>query len=353
MLMSAPKRWPWVVGILVAALVGAAAGWGAGYVLRPPAPLAVREPVLVEVVDGEVAASVSLNAAARWPARSAGLNRASGVVTSLAIEGAAEVDQGSVLYRVGLRPVVAAEGAVPAFRPLSSGDRGDDVAQVQRMLSELGFYRGAVNGQVNTATQNAIRAWQRKAGFPVTGSIAAGDVVFLPELPARVALDAKTVAVGKEVAGGEEVVSVLEAAPTFTLPIAATQRSLIPEGTQVQITGPQGQQWTAVAGVAVAGESADAAIVPLASADGGLVCGTECDAVPVGEETLLSAKVITVPTQAGLVVPSAALVTGANGEVGVVDEDGTVVPVRVVASARGMSVIEGVERGFRVRVQQP
>lgn len=353
MLFPAPKRGPWVAAVLVAVLLGVAAGWGAGYVLRPTAPLTTREPVLVEVVVGEVGASISLNAVARWPARSAGLNRAAGVVTSLALEGAAEVNQGSALYSVGLRPVVVAEGSVPAFRPLSSGDRGEDVAQVQRMLSELTFYRGAINGQVNAATQHAIRAWQRKAGFPVTGSIAAGDVVFLPELPARVALDTKAVSVGKQLSGGEEVVSVLEAVPTFQLPISASQRSLIAEGTTVQITGPQGQQWNAVASVAVAGESPEAATVPLSSGDEGSVCDAECDAVPVGAETRLSAQVITVPTQAGLLVPSAALVSGVNGQVGVVDETGTVVPVRVVASARGMSVVEGVERGLRVRVQQP
>ncbi|QIK72063.1 peptidoglycan-binding protein [Propioniciclava coleopterorum] len=338
--------------MLVSVVLGGAAVWAASYVMRPAAnPLESNDHVLVEVVDGEVGSSISLNAIARWPTTSAGVNRASGVVTSRIAEGATNVTQGSALYTVGLRPVVAGEGAVPAFRPIGPGDRGDDVAQVQRMLRDLSLYQGSINGRVDSKTEAAIRAWQRRLMLPVTGRVEAGDIVFLPDLPSRVALDPKAVAVGKQLSGGEEALSVLGDAPEFELPVSTSQRSLIPEGTVVELTGPQGEKWDAVTGAPRAGEGPDLVVVPLV-ATGSSICADQCGSLAVNGETRLAAKVITVPTRSGLVVPSSSLVSGFNGEVAVVDEGGAMRAVHVVASARGMSVIEGVERGLRVRIQK-
>ena len=49
-------------------------------------------------------------------------------------------------------------------------------------------------------------------------------------------------------------------------------------------------------------------------------------------------------------MPSAALTTNAAGEIALIDESGARIPVTVVTSARGMSVIEGADAGARVRV---
>ena len=347
-----PRWWQWLAAVLVSVVLGGAAVWAAGYVMRPAAdPLGSNDHVLVEVVDGEVGSSISLNAVARWPTTSAGVNRASGVVTSLVAEGATTVTQGSSLFTVGLRPVVVGEGPVPAFRPIGPGERGDDVAQVQRLLRDLSLYQGSINGRVDSKTETAIRAWQRRLKLPVTGRVEAGDIVFLPDLPSRVALDPKVVAVGKQLSGGEEVLSVLSDEPDFEIPVSTSQRSLIPEGTVVELTGPQGESWNAVTGAPRAGEGPELAVVPLEATERS-ICADQCGSLAVTGETRLAAKVITVPTRSGLVVPSSALVSGLNGEVGVVDEGGAMHTVQVVASARGMSVIEGVERGLRVRVQR-
>jgi hypothetical protein len=59
---------------------------------------------------------------------------------------------------------------------------------------------------------------------------------------------------------------------------------------------------------------------------------------------------VTVETVRGATVPSAALLTHPDGTVAVVDAAGEEHPVTVVASARGMSLIEGVELGLRVRL---
>ena len=90
--------------------------------------------------------------------------------------------------------------------------------------------------------------------------------------------------------------------------------------------------------------------VALTGRDGAVICGEACGEIPVTEPALLLSRIITVESVAGLTVPSAALVTDAAGEVAVIDESGERRPVQVVTSARGMSVIEGVDAGLRVRV---
>jgi hypothetical protein len=67
-------------------------------------------------------------------------------------------------------------------------------------------------------------------------------------------------------------------------------------------------------------------------------------------QTLLQSRIVTEETVTGLVVPSAALLSGADGRTTVTDEEAVSHPVTVVTSARGMSVIEGVPAGTRVRV---
>ncbi|RRD61606.1 hypothetical protein [Leucobacter sp. OH1287] len=52
----------------------------------------------------------------------------------------------------------------------------------------------------------------------------------------------------------------------------------------------------------------------------------------------------------GLVVPSSAVITTASGETAVVNKRGKRLKVTVIQSANGMTVIEGVKAGTKVRV---
>ena len=91
-------------------------------------------------------------------------------------------------------------------------------------------------------------------------------------------------------------------------------------------------------------------IVSLAGEGGAVICADQCGQVPVSGESILRSRIVTQETVAGLVVPSAALVAGADGQVTVIDQSGGRVPVTVVAAAKGMSVVEGVSDGTRVRI---
>lgn len=123
----------------------------------------------------------------------------------------------------------------------------------------------------------------------------------------------------------------------------------MPAGTAVLIDAPDAGQWQARVR-AVVTNAEGAVTVSLEPAVGSAICGDVCGEVPVSGDTLLRSTVVTVPSVAGLTVPVAALTSDAEGVVAVIDEDGTALPVEVLASAGGVAVVDGVLEGIRVRV---
>ncbi|MFT4051929.1 MAG: peptidoglycan-binding domain-containing protein [Microbacterium sp.] len=333
------------------AVLAGAAAWAIVAVTRPAEdPLEATTFTLAEVTAGEVGASIQLNTVAEWTPVPVGANRAAGVVTSVDVAAGAEVSQGALLYTVDLRPVVVAQGEVPAFRDVGDGSSGEDVRQVQQLLTDLGFYSGEVEGEAGSLTASAIRAWQKSLGVEQTGVVAAGDIVFVPSLPTRVAVDADVVFRGASLAGGEPVLSGLPASPEFTIPVTDAQAAMMPAGTRVEITSPDGDVWTGFVGEQTRDAEMGTVVVSLSGADGAVICGDQCAQVPVTGQATLSSTIVTVETVSGLVVPSSALVSDADGQLAVIDEAGERMPVTVVTAARGLSVIEGVDEGTKVRV---
>lgn len=56
---------------------------------------------------------------------------------------------------------------------------GDDIAQVQRMLQVLGFYRGDTDGIFGRITDAAVRAFQQSAQLTVDGIVGPRTAVAL------------------------------------------------------------------------------------------------------------------------------------------------------------------------------
>lgn len=345
------RRSAWLLGGLGIAAMGAVVGWAAASVLSPAEdPLEATSFTYVTVAPGEVGSSINLNTVAEWSPVPVGANLASGVVTQVAVAAGEEVSTGSVLYRVNERPVVIAQGTVPAFRAVGNGTAGADAAQVQQLLATLGYYSGPVDGEVGGGTASAIREWQRSLGVPRTGVVDAGDIIFVPALPTRVSLDDEIIARGKSVLGGEEVVQGLPATPVFVVPATEAQAGMMPVGTLVEITSPDGDVWVAFVAGQMRDDQTGTINVSLEGRGGAVICADACGQVPVTGQSRLSSRIVTQETVSGLVVPSAALTTGADRQVAVIGDDGERMPVTVIASARGMSVIEGVADGVRVRV---
>lgn len=346
------RRWFSVgVGVIFLLLIGAACSWALMTVLQPTEdPLVATDHTYAEVAQGEVGASLSLNAIAKWTPVPAGTNEATGVLTSIDVEGGQEVVQGTRLYSVNLRPVVIAQGEVPAFRALAANTAGADVKQLQSMLAALGFYGGAIDGTTGIGTVRAIKDWQGSLGLDKSGVVELGDVVFVPTLPTRIALDTDGVQLGSKLVGGERLVNGLSTSPDFRLSVTETQATTIRAGTRIEITSPEGSTWIGVAADQALDSKTGAIHVSVSGDGGNVICGDECGTVPVAGEAVLPAKIIMVPKVTGLVVPSSALITTANGQTAVVDAEGTRIPVVVEASAKGMSVISGAEAGLKVRI---
>lgn len=346
------RRWlaytGWAVVLLI---IGAACSWAVLTVLRPAEdPLAAVDHTYAEVASGEVGASLDLNVIAKWTSSPAGVNQAAGVLTSIDIEAGEEVSQGRVLYTVNLGPVVIAQGDVPAFRAIAAGTQGADVKQLQSMLAALGHYGGGIDGNAGEGTVRAIKEWQGSLGLEKTGVVEFGSIIFVRALPSHMTLDAETMKLGSTLSGGEQAVNALPPAPEFTLAVTEAQARMISDGASIEITSPDGSKWGAVATDQAVDPDGDAINVSVSAEEGGTICGDACGTVPVAGEITLPAKIITVPTVSGLVIPSSALVTTADGKTAVLDVEGERIPVTVEASAKGMSIVSGVAEGLKVQV---
>src|SRR5215472_9810486 len=99
------------------------------------------------------------------------------------------VANGEKLAEIDGEPMFALVGRVPAWRDITPGDSGPDVAELQKALASLGYYTGGdTPGLFDTATQDAVALYYEHLGYtpPSTGGVPLTDVIFLPSLPAKV-----------------------------------------------------------------------------------------------------------------------------------------------------------------------
>ena len=236
----------WVVGAAVAVAVVATGG---AVVMSgaTQATQAAREPPAntVEVKRGKLSALVSLDGILTYRARSDGspysvINQALGKYTDLPDEGD-KVACGDVFYRVDNKPVLLLCGTVPAYRDLYFGDVGNDVGQLNRNLHTLGYDTKAgvdINPEDNAFTDKTVRAFQlfqHDKGFSVTGYLAIGDAVFLPE-SVRIAKVAGEL--GGSAQPGAPVASATSDTPEVQVNLEPSQQGEVKEGDPAQITLP-------------------------------------------------------------------------------------------------------------------
>jgi hypothetical protein len=302
------------------------------------------------VVEGAVGNQLRYEGLASWPTATLGWAVRDGIVTSVDLPGDGMVVEGGRLLSVGLRPVVAVKGKVPASRELSRGSSGADVKQLQSFLVRAG-YSSPKTGKFDWATSRAVAAWQKKAGFIADGVVRLGDVVFFAKLPTRIALSEQVV-VGASVAAGAPLVEGVVGDAVVEVVASAEQVAMIPLDADVTASlgedswpGRFGQAWT---------DAEERVHLPVLAAGGGPVCGSDCARVfRLGKALAVRLDVVEVPQTSGPVVPVSALRTEVSGQVSVVGADGTVIPVRVVAAYGGLAVVDGVGVGTSIEVFAP
>src|SRR5258708_7868892 len=124
-----------------------------------------------------VSAMVSQGGILTYQARSDGspysvINQAQGTYTALPGLGRV-ISQGHVLYRVNDRPVVLLRGSTPAYRTLSAGASGPDVAELNAGLVALGYATSAqlrrTSATFDPTTTTAVMKLQAALGVPQNG----------------------------------------------------------------------------------------------------------------------------------------------------------------------------------------
>ncbi|OKK10382.1 hypothetical protein AMK33_14295 [Streptomyces sp. CB02400] len=389
--------------LVVACLVCTGAGAGAALLVRSPAQVAadaappprsvLTAPVEQRVISqalitrGRISASRHTDISA-GPSADKEVGRS--VVTKVRTAPGEKITPGQVVLEISGRPLFVLEGALPAYRDLAPGKRGDDVAQLQKALRESGHPTGSdPSGVFGLGTRGAVTSFYRSIGYeaptaetpvplteePEPGGTAlptAGndrvpapavtvfpmsEVVFVPSFPAHA--DEVRAHVGDEATTG--LLSVSSGGLTVEGSVTPQQKDLVRPGQEVRIHAElTGRQFT--------GKVASVSRATVSAKDGDQEAAAENYTVKVTPSEPLPARLngenvqLTVVAASSegevLAVPSSAVSTGADGLTAVTVRKGRTelrVPVTVGMSGDGfvqVTPVEGarLEAGARVVV---
>lgn len=275
-----------------------------------------------------------------------------GTVTAVAQEGSI-VGQGDVLLWLDQRPLVLLIGEIPLYRTLTAGVEGDDVAQLERILTELGFgdVDGfVVDGDYDSATIVAVAAWQSSIGADPDGVVNLGDVHVSAE-PVRIGQN--LVAVGDPVANGTPLMTTSVGETVVSVQLSTDDQDLVAVGDAVVVELPDGTREPAVV--------SEIGTVVLATQQGATyfemtVSLDDPDSAPGLDEAPVEVEIISDRADDVLTVPVTALLALAEGgyAVEVVDDDGSTVLVAVEPGLFADGFVEvtstGLEPGMDVVV---
>jgi peptidoglycan hydrolase-like protein with peptidoglycan-binding domain len=334
--------------IWVAAAVGAAAIITSGVLALSGGKRAVAAarplPVgTVQVKKRTLSAMISQGGILTYRARSDGspysvINQAHGTYTTLPTPGQV-IHQGHALYRVNNHPVVLLYGSTPAYRDLSAGASGPDVAELNADLVALGY---ATRAQLRprwpvfgSATTAAVEKLQAALGVPRTGTLSLGQAVFEPVAVRVTSVSAQP---GGGAEPGETVVQGTSTTRQVQVALDASQQSSMAVGNRVSITLPNNQTTSGLV-------SSVATVASCPSSSGSGSGGSGSSSATAGTDTCASGSTPTITVE---VTPSEPRATGtwdqAPVQVGITTDtvrDALVVPVTaLLARADGRYAVE-------------
>ena len=197
----------------------------------------------VAVEKRTLSATVSQPGILTYRARSDGspypvINEASGSYTRLPAVGQV-IAQGRVLYRVNDKPVVLLYGSTPAYRTLSAGASGPDVAELNKDLVVLRYATSAelspTSEYFGSATVTALEKLQAALAVSQTGTLALGQAVFQPTALRVTSVSALP---GGSAQPGQAVMQGTSTARQVQLALDASQQTEVAVGDKVSITLP-------------------------------------------------------------------------------------------------------------------
>jgi peptidoglycan hydrolase-like protein with peptidoglycan-binding domain len=307
-----------------------------------PEPVDV-EPVLFEVEMRTLERVVTLGGEAQWDPLREVVSRRGGVITWQS-DGLDSVQEGTVVATIDLQPIVVAQGGVPAFRDLARSAQGADVSQLQEFLVRRGFAEFTADGVYGPSTETAVKRWQHEAGATPSGSIALGDLLWVPSLPATFRFPAG-LEIGTTLGAGDPLLEEVASTPTITLKTSQDQVNLLPVDPDV-VVRYEGLEWQGTLGP---GSLTDSGVEFLVvGPDEGPVCMNECGEIPKSGTKVVSIDVVIVPSTTGPAVPQVAIATDPSGITTVQLANGEMTRVDVLAMVDGMAVVDGIDPGQQV-----
>jgi hypothetical protein len=292
------------------------------------------------VEERTLSAMVSQGGILTYRARSDGspysvINQAHGTYTQLPTLGRV-IRQGHALYRVNDTPVVLLYGPTPAYRTLSDGATGPDVAELNADLVALGYATRAQlsprSASFGSATTTAVERLQAALGVTRNGTLTLGQAVFEPTAVRVTSVSAQP---GGSSQPGETVLQGTSTTRQVQVALDASQQTSMAVGNKVSITLPNNQT-----GPGVVSSVGNVATCPSSSGAG----GQESSSAAPGTDTCSSGSTPTITVD---VTPSDPGATGtwdqAPVQVGITTDsvrDALVVPVTALLaqSSGGYSV---------------
>lgn len=345
------RIWPRVPLVGLGVAIGAIGLWAAQATIGNRLTASPDQPPMTYTVGEEtVERSMPVVVVAERSREVVAVNLLDGIVTRVPdIEGS--VSTGDVVYEVAGVPIRVVEGAVPFYRELGPGLAGEDVRQLQAALVALGHLEIEPDGRFEASTAAGVRAWRRELRLGDGERVALGELIAIPDLPRFLSIG-EEIRVGRLAPVGSDALFVLSEEPTFELPLTQAQAQAIdPAATLVVVH--EGLEWPAVIAATEDDPDRGQVVLHLAGSDGGPVCGEACDTLPAAGRSQLRGRLVSVPPTSGPAVPVAALRTDADGTVWVRLETGGRRQVEVLASAGGLAVVDGIEIGERLLVDDP
>ncbi len=207
----------------------------------PAAQESLANTTKVEMVN--LSAVVSVDGTLTYSAQSDGspysvINHAQGTYTKLAALGQV-ISQGQVLYRVNDSPVVLLYGSTPAYRTLSTGASGADVAELNADLVALGYATSAqlspTSASFRFVTTIAVEKLQAALGVTQNGMLTFGQAVFEPTAMRVTTMSAQ---LGGDAQSGQTVMQATSTTRIVQVALVASQQTEVAVGDTVTITLP-------------------------------------------------------------------------------------------------------------------
>ncbi|MHB8242763.1 MAG: efflux RND transporter periplasmic adaptor subunit [Solirubrobacteraceae bacterium] len=174
------------------------------------------------------------------------VNYARGTYTKLPAAGQV-IRQGHVLYRVNDRPVVLLLGSTPAYRTLSAGAIGPDVAALNADLVALGYATRAQlsprSDSFTPATTAAVMKLELALGVTQNGTLTLGQVVFEPSAVRVTSVSAQ---LGGSTQAGATVMQGTSTMREVQVALSASEQTTMAVGAKVSIALPDNRTTSGV-----------------------------------------------------------------------------------------------------------